>query len=347
MKATVPHTKEAMEALFIKSNRRSILFFVVCALWFGFCGYMYFTTTNGAFKTTLTVFFWISIGVWLLINFMQFLVIFLTSSELSTLPDEPIGAFTKADLTDMFDELLRNAPGSEKPAFYISSLSMLNAFAMNTLWNNTRSTNGIYITRKCLEHLSREEVMGILYHEMAHFNKYMYMESRTLSIGMMFFMFLPFGFTALIPGILLKIIFVFVTIFLVLYAFNKIRATHDFESHALEYLCDTKAAEIVGKLTMINALIVLCRENVNLDKDSKKEKIKRTIVDKNPKILVNWAHFDVHIVNGKIEPEEYDRLIQTLEGTENPKLIQDSELDEDSSSHPSLTNRVLFLHRNA
>jgi len=61
---------------------------------------------------------------------------------------------------------------------------------------------------------------------------------------------------------------------------------------------------------------------------------------------VDWTHFDNHIVNGKIEQEEYDQLILTLKKTQNPMLIADSEIDEDGSSHPSLTNRVLFLHRN-
>jgi len=99
-------------------------------------------------------------------------------------------------------------------------------------------------------------------------------------------------------------------------------------------------------LAMINALIVLSRENVKLDLETKKDRIKKKVINTKPRILVDWTHFDNHIVNGKIEQEEYDQLILTLEKTQNPMLIADSEIDEDGSSHPSLTNRVLFLHRN-
>ena len=106
------------------------------------------------------------------------------------------------------------------------------------------------------------------------------------------------------------------------------------------------AAERVGKLAMINALITICRVNASIDTKSTKEKLKVKAVKKKPKVIVDWGHFDTHIVNGKIEAAEYHAFIQTLENLENPQLIENSEQDEDASSHPSLTKRVLFLHRN-
>jgi hypothetical protein len=46
------------------------------------------------------------------------------------------------------------------------------------------------------------------------------------------------------------------------------------------------------------------------------------------------------------EMEEYDKLIETLQKTENPQLVDNSVVDHNSKSHPSLTNRLMFLHRN-
>jgi Zn-dependent protease with chaperone function len=342
----LPHTIEAMESLFVNAKRRSILFLLVGVLWFACCAYIYASTSNELLKTSLTVFFWIAICVWVIAAVSQLFVINKTSIPLDKISDERIGNFTTDEVRAMFKEVLDNTVLKENPTVYINSLSVYNAFAMNTLFNFYRPTNAIYMTRMCFDVLNREEILAILYHEMAHFNKYMYMESKTLNLGTLFFLFLPFAFTVLIPGVILKVIFVILMIFLVAYVWKKIRAFHEFEGHALEYLCDTKASQRVGPLAMINALIVLSRENVKLDLETKKDRIKKKVINTKPRILVDWTHFDNHIVNGKIEQEEYDQLILTLEKTQNPKLIADSEIDEDGSSHPSLTNRVLFLHRN-
>ena len=48
----------------------------------------------------------------------------------------------------------------------------------------------------------------------------------------------------------------------------------------------------------------------------------------------------------KNEMEEYDKLIETLQKTENPQLVDNSVVDHNSRSHPSLTNRLMFLNRN-
>jgi Zn-dependent protease with chaperone function len=342
----LPHTIEAMESLFVNAKRRSILFLLVGVLWFACCAYIYASTSNEHLKSSLTVFFGIAICVWGIGAVSQLFVINKTSIPLDEISDERIGNFTIDEVRAMFKEVLDNTVLKENPTVYINSLSVYNAFAMNTLFNFNRPTNAIYMTRKCFDVLNREEILAILYHEMAHFNKYMYMESKTLNLGTLFFLFLPFSFTVLIPGVILKVIFVILMIFLVAYVWNKIRAFHEFEGHALEYLCDTKAAQRVGPLAMINALIVLSRENVKLDLETKKDRLKKKVINTKPRILVDWTHFDNHIVNGKIEQEEYDQLILTLKKTQNPMLIADSEIDEDGSSHPSLTNRVLFLHRN-
>ncbi len=105
------------------------------------------------------------------------------------------------------------------------------------------------------------------------------------------------------------------------------------------------AAEKEGFLTTINTLINLAKERVVSD-----EKDKNKILEKNflpvKRFLVDWNTFDTHIVNGKIEKEEYPKMIETLEKFENPQLVNHSAVDHNSKSHPSLTNRILFLNRN-
>jgi Zn-dependent protease with chaperone function len=339
-------TRESLDRFFQKSLTRSRVFFIVSMLWFICCAYLYVTTDVEGFKSLLKVFFGIAIGLWLLVAMFQLYVIENTSIELSKVSDSQVGNFSITEIRAMFQEVMDNSVIRENPTVYLSSLDMCNAFAINTLFYFYKPTNAIYMTRKCFEVLTREEILAILYHEMAHFNRYMYMEGRTMNVGMYFFMLLPFSFTALIPGVFFKIIFVVVLFFFVSYLWNKIRNVHEFESHALEYLCDSMAAERVGKLAMINALITICRVNASIDTKSTKEKLKVKAVKKKPKVIVDWGHFDTHIVNGKIEAAEYHAFIQTLENLENPQLIENSEQDEDASSHPSLTKRVLFLHRN-
>jgi len=62
--------------------------------------------------------------------------------------------------------------------------------------------------------------------------------------------------------------------------------------------------------------------------------------------MVDWNAFDIHIVNGKIEMKENEKLIEKLEKVENPQLVDNSVVDHSSRSHPSLTSRLMFLHRN-
>ncbi|NBU91212.1 MAG: hypothetical protein EBS17_00055 [Flavobacteriia bacterium] len=346
MNKALPHTIEEMETLFKNANRRSILFFVFTMLLAGICGYIYYTLSPSSLKTSMLVFFWIIIGLWFGIYALQMAIYLLTSNELSMLPDEQIGNFSKPEVLEIVNEMWRNSGKKELPTIYISEISIVNAFAINTLFNFFKPVNAIYITRMTLSCLTRQELLGILYHEMAHFNKYIYFETRTMNITLYFFLLFPLSLTVLIPTLFLKVLFIIGILSLMFYLWNQVRLIHEFEGHALEYLCDLEASKQVGKLAMINALIVICRENIPEEEEARK-KIQKKLISKKPLNPVDWTSFDTHIVNGKIEPEEYDKLIHTLLSAENPQLLEGSENDGDSSSHPSLTNRVLFLHRNA
>ena len=185
----------------------------------------------------------------------------------------------------------------------------------------------------------------MLLHEMGHFNKYLYDENKTLNIGLYLFLIMPFAYSILIPGVLLKIGFVIFAIITIAKFFIKIRNEKDYDKHTLEYLSDFYAAEKVGHLNTINMLITISKENA-VTKEDDKAKILKKIFLPVKRFMVDWSTFDTHIVNGKIELEEYDSLIEALEKVENPQLVENSLADHNSRSHPSLTNRVLFLHRN-
>ncbi|NDB34271.1 MAG: hypothetical protein EB023_02770 [Flavobacteriia bacterium] len=346
MNKALPHTIEEMETLFNNANRRSTLFCVLTILLAGICGYIYFTLSPSSLKTSMLVIFWIIIGLWLGLSALIIAIYPLTSKKLSLLPDEQIGNFSKAEVLEIVNEMWQNSGKKELPTIYISELSMVNAFAINTLLNFYNPVNAIYITRMTFSCLTRQELIGILYHEMAHFNKYIYFETRTMNITIYFFMLFPLSLTVLVPTLVLKGLFVIGMLSFMGYLWNKVRAVHDLEGHALEYLCDLEASKQVGRLAMINALIVICRENIPKEEEARK-KIQKKLISKKPLIPVDWTAFDTHMVNGKIEPEEYDKLIHTLVTAETPQLLEGSENDGDSMSHPSLTNRVLFLHRNA
>jgi len=93
-------------------------------------------------------------------------------------------------------------------------------------------------------------------------------------------------------------------------------------------------------------LIEVARQNVVEEEEKRKEILKNLLVPVN-RTLVDCSLFDTHLVNGKIEKEEYDLLIENLLKNEYPQLLEHTPVDHNSQSHPSLTNRVLFLHRNA
>jgi len=99
-------------------------------------------------------------------------------------------------------------------------------------------------------------------------------------------------------------------------------------------------------LSTINALIALGRANEPTSDKKKKDALKEKLVLPARK-LIQWANFDTDVVNGKIEPSEYAHFINTVEATTNPRILGKAPIDEESNSHPSLTKRVLFIHRNS
>lgn len=339
-------SKNEMENLFKQSKKRSTIFMLFTMLWAAFCCWQYFTTDNLTFKKSLFIFFSITLGLWFVIIVGQLFIYRFISVKLSEVKQSLIGKFTIEEIRLLVKEVFKVALTNEKPELYIMDIKMVNAFAINIyLLNFIKPANAVYITNKSFDCLTREEIKAMLLHEMGHFNKYLYDENKTLNIGLYLFLIMPFAYSILIPGVLLKIGFVIFAIITIAKFFIKIRNEKDYDKHTLEYLSDLYAAEKEGLLTTINLLITLAKESV-VSEEKEKNKILKEIILPVKRFLVDWNSFDTHIVNGKIETEEYDNFIETLEKAENPQLVNDSAVDHNSNSHPSLTNRVLFLHRN-
>jgi Zn-dependent protease with chaperone function len=339
-------SKNEMETLFKQSKKRSRNFMLFTLLWAAFCIWQCLTTTNLVLKKYLFIFFCIALGLWFVIIVGQLLILKFISFKLSESKESIIGKFTIEEIRLLVDEVFKVSLTNEKPGLYILNLEVVNASAINIyLLNFIKPANAVYITKKSFNCLTREEIKAMLLHEMGHFNKYMYDESKILNIGLYLFFIMPFAFTILISGFLLKVGFIIVAIVTIVLISEKVRNSKNYDKHVLEYLCDLYAAEKEGLLTTINMLITLAKENI-VSEEKEKNKILKKIFLPVKRFMVDWSAFDTHIVNGKIEMEEYDKLIETLAKVENPQLVDNSVVDHNSRSHPSLTNRLIFLHRN-
>jgi Zn-dependent protease with chaperone function len=338
----------AMEKLFEKSIQDSRKFLAFSLLWIAAFIALYFITANDQLKQAIVRAFLYATGFWFLMNFLKQLVVYrLMSVRLSDVKDARLGNFEVSEVRDMVNEVLHSTATHERPEVYIMKIDAVNAMAVNVyLFNFIRMANALYVGDKSFSCLSKGELKAMLHHEMAHFNKYMYTESNMLGLNLFYFLVLPFSFIIFFHGFWIKAIFVVGLVVALLYIFMKVRKAQNYDNHILEYLCDLTAAKYTGNLTTINMLIEVARQNVVEEEEKRKEILKRILVPVN-RTLVDWSLFDTHLVNGKIEKEEYDLLIENLLKNEYPQLLEHTPVDHNSQSHPSLTNRVLFLHRNA
>jgi Zn-dependent protease with chaperone function len=338
----------AMEKLFEKSIQDSRKFLAFSLLWIAAFIALYFITANDQFKQAVVRAFLYATGFWFLMNFLKQLVVYrLMSVRLSDVKDARLGNFDVSEVREMVNEVLHSTATHERPEVYIMKIDAVNAMAVNVyLFNFIRMANALYVGDKSFSCLSKGELKAMLHHEMAHFNKYMYTESNMLGLNLFYFLVLPFSFIIFFHGFWIKAIFVVGLVVALLYIFMKVRKAQNYDNHILEYLCDLTAAKHTGNLTTINMLIEVARQNVVEEEEKRKEILKRILVPVN-RTLVDWSLFDTHLVNGKIEKEEYDLLIENLLNNQHPQLFEHTAVDHNSRSHPSLTNRVLFLHRNA
>jgi Zn-dependent protease with chaperone function len=347
MKPLHQWTREEMLAFFKKSNFNSRIYFICCLLWILFCIYLYKTTGNAALKSNLYWLFITSFVIWYLITLRPMLKILRSAKRLEEFPDEKIGNYSKAELSRIFEEVLAISNNKEKPNIFILDIEVCNAFALNVVFLNfIKKLNSISISKVFFNHLTEDEIKAVLLHEMGHFNGYIYTENKVVSLSHWFFLILPFAFNCYVIGLYAKVCVAIIISSVLARLFVVIRKKTKEGEHALEYLCDLYASDHAGGLNMINALITLGRLNATAEEQSSKtvDKIKDALIPKRK--AVNWTEFDTKIVNGKIEKEEYTSFINTMENTLNPQLLVNTLVDETSFTHPSLTDRVLFIHRN-
>ena len=346
MKPLYEFSRTEMHALFTKASRFSAFLTVLGFAWLLFCIYTYYATASASLQKWLGIFFVISLIAWFVFTLGQIFLLRILSTPLHSLREEKIGMYTRNELDTLVNEVFEHALENEKPSIYLLNLDAANALAVNIyLLNFIKPLNALYITRKCLECLERQELKAILYHEMGHFNGFMYAGSRTVKFSLFFVLFMPFAFTVAFNGgvgfsyVIGLLVFLFLLAKIVLGSAEK-------RNHAIEHLSDLYAADKVGALSTINALIALGRANEPTSDKKKKDSLKEKLVLPARK-LIQWANFDTDVVNGKIEPSEYVHFINTVEATTNPRILGKAPIDEESNSHPSLTKRVLFIHRNS
>jgi hypothetical protein len=173
----------------------------------------------------------------------------------------------------------------------------------------------------------------------------MYTGSRTVKLSLFFVLFMPFAFAVAFKGVYAFLYVIGVLGFLFILA-KLVLGSVDKRNHAIEHLSDLYASDKVGALATINALIALGRANEATNDKKQKVSLKAKLVLPARK-LIQWTSFDTDVVNGKIEPAEYANFIKTIENTSNPRILGKATIDDESSTHPSLTNRVMFIHRNS
>jgi Zn-dependent protease with chaperone function len=294
----------------------------------------------------LRIFFGISLFAWLTSTLGQVILLRLLSTPLYALREAKIGLYTREELYTTITEVFKNSLEDEKPNIYVLKLDVANALALNVyLLNFIKPLNALYVTRKCLECLEQQELKAILYHEMGHFNGYMYTGSRTVKFSLFFVLFMPFAFAVAFKGLYAFLYVLGVLVFLFILA-KLVLGSIDKRNHAIEHLSDLYAADKIGALAIVNSLIALGRANEPTNDKKQKDELKAKIVLPARK-LIQWSSFDTDVVNGKIEPAEYDNFIKMIENTSNPRILGKAAIDDESSTHPSLTNRVMFIHRNS
>ncbi len=172
------------------------------------------------------------------------------------------GGHDPRELAAVFCRLRDSFQGREDPALYVLPREerSVNAFAINALLlgNLFRSLNAVYLTRPLLGLLNRREIEAILAHELAHFYGATYLINRI--DGLLVFCIAVFALAAVKPmtfdesvrGVFLAYGLASGVSWLVGKAITAISDRH---KYIHEFLSDYRAAQRVGHLPMINALL--------------------------------------------------------------------------------------------
>lgn len=335
-------TKQQLETSFRKglSQSRIMLFFQILII--GVCAFIYFCTDIEKVRNALLISAAVGLALWFFIIAWQILSLYSASVRIEKADSKMTGNYSVEEIRELVSSVINEFKNKEIPNIYILDSKIVNAYAVDTwLVNFIRPFNAVYISKRAFECMSEGELKATLLHELGHFYRYDYAGNR-LRIPRFLFMSLPFAFIVLIPHGW-KFLFAATLAYIVLKIISFPAKRDD---RIMEYLSDLFAAERVGKLNMINTLIILGNEYKKLEENEKAiSKVAAKVNPAKKRVLIRWSDFDTEIVNSKIEPEEYDKFIEAILNENEAKVI-DSAIDEDSVTHPSLTRRILFLHNN-
>jgi Zn-dependent protease with chaperone function len=252
-------------------------------------------------------------------------------------PDATFGHVSASQLAAMVEDAGREFEGREQPAVYVLRAQAANACAINARYLDILAPfNAVYITTGLLARLDREEVRAVLLHELAHFHRYIYADYTTkLALQMVLGTAIATGWRCLQTYGNAAGVIAFVAIIAPIGMGLSARV----DRH-IEFLCDHFAARRAGLLPMVNALVVLGRANRSW---AATKGLSRMIARKlKGRSRLDWAAVDSLVPNGRIEPDEYPRLIALLRERRDAVLVDDM-IDVESDSHPSLARRILFL----
>jgi Zn-dependent protease with chaperone function len=340
--STPPTLAAALEEFDRESRRsRTVLAWLLIAA--TLLSTLAFTLPDGPFVFALRRAFGIGIVAWILIIVIPFLFLRINSRPLRRVPPGPIGTTTGEALRAMVAEIAREHPGREQPRVYVMDIDVPNALAVNSLLVNlVGHHNAVYLTRGLLEYLSPDEIRAIYLHEIAHFHRFMYEDTRT-KLPLLLCGTYAFTPVALLPdtpwiewsgaaGAVVAVLFLMGASF------------GQRTERNIEYLCDHFAAERSGRLTMVNALLRLAdgiRASVAKDKG-----LARMLKKLAGRPTLDWASIDSNVPDHRLDEVEYPRLIAALQA-QRDAVIKGSPVDVESDSHPSLASRILFLDANA
>lgn len=172
-----------------------------------------------------------------------------------------IGNYSKDELLNIIQEILKPNKLKELPKIYIFSGKEADVSTMNSLFLNfIKFLNAIFISSIVFHLLNKKELKAIMGHELGHFYKYQLHLERAIELIYLLIGLLTI-YVYFVIGIF-KIWMLLVILVLVYFAINILVAiiTLKFEN-TLEYLADFYAAKRFGKLNLINGLMTVVKSS--------------------------------------------------------------------------------------
>ncbi len=212
------------------------------------------------FEASLPWIFWLGIGIPLARHLR--LLIYVPGVKVYKLEKAPkkwLPPFSPAEIRSLIEEAAMELGGVETPNIYISVDKTANASAINSMFANCFGRlNAIYLNTYILKALKKEELKAVLVHELAHFHRYISPLNRNEWVATLISTASIFLLFTLIPQLLFLTLITFAVYYWAavpfLWLFHAFAYSTDRD---LEYASDTIAAEIIGVLPMVNALLKL------------------------------------------------------------------------------------------